>query len=279
MLIALTQELGSLEDEVAEQLAAVMGLSVMRHELEDQVAERMHVRPSLIDRLRDGNAGMVERLGIDRTTLAIYTAEQIYELATTGKVVLHGWGATMLLRSVQHAVRVRITRSLEKRVAWLMKHLDITDEDAAAAEIRRRDDAHARRMQEQFESDVHWGDPQFYDMVLNTDRLTVESCVEQIRALAQRPEFQETETSRATLRNLTLAAHVRAALRTNPATDHTSIAAEADGSTVTLRGIVVDADELRVTEEVARRVPGVARVISELRPMRSGNRFETASEG
>jgi cytidylate kinase len=34
---------------------------------------------------------------------------------------------------------------------------------------------------------VTWGDPLLYDLVLNTDRISVDSCVAQIRALAERP--------------------------------------------------------------------------------------------
>lgn len=275
-VIALTQEMGSLAKEVAEQLAADMGLALMRHELEDHVAERMHIKPSLIRRMREGKAGMIERMRTDKTTLAIYTAEELFELAAAGNVVLRGWGATMLLRPVQHVVRIRITRSLENRIAWLTENLGMKDEDAAAAEIRRSDDAHAHRMNEQF--GVRWGDPQLYDLVLNTDRMSVESCAEQIRQLTLRPEFQETEASQATLRNLTLSAHVRAALRTSPDTDHTNVTVEADRGNVVLRGIVDDADELTATEAVARRVPGVSSVTNEVRPMRASSRFVTNSD-
>ena len=275
-VIALTHEMGSLAKDVAERLAADMGLSLMRHEVEDHVAERMHVKPSLIRRVREGKAGMFERMRTDKTTLAIYTAEELFELAAAGNVVLRGWGATMLLRPVQHAVRVRITRSRANRIAWLMENLDIKDEDAAAAEIRRSDDAHAHRMNEQF--GVRWGDPRLYDLVLNTDRVSVESCALMIRQLTERPEFQETEASRAKLRNLTLAAHVRAALRATPDTDHTDVTVEADDGHVVLRGIVVDRDELNATEEVARRVPGVTSVVNEIRPMRTSNRFVTNSD-
>ena len=105
-------------------------------------------------------------------------------------MVLRGWGATCLLRPVPHVVCVRVTRSLAKRVEWLMADLDTDDAEFAEAEIRRSDDAHAARMHEQF--GVTWGDPVLYDLVLNTDRLSVDSCVEQIAQLVRRPEFAET---------------------------------------------------------------------------------------
>ena len=56
------QEMGSLAKDVAEQLARDLGLTVMRHEVVEQVSSRMHVPTSLINRLREGKAGAIERL-------------------------------------------------------------------------------------------------------------------------------------------------------------------------------------------------------------------------
>ena len=240
-VIALTQEMGSLAKDVSVQLAEEMGLELMRHEVIERVADRMQVSTSLIGRLRGGKAGFVERLTADRRSLALYTAEELFALADRGNVVLRGWGATCLLRPVPHVVCVRITRSLKKRIDWLMTHLETDDAEFAEAEIRRSDEAHAARMHAQF--GVSWGDPVLYDLVLNTDRLTVDSCVAQIRALAARPEFAETARSRALLANMALAARVKAALKDAAATADIRVTVEADHGRVSLRGIVLDADE------------------------------------
>ncbi|MFN7196411.1 MAG: transporter, partial [Hylemonella sp.] len=60
-VIAMTQEMGSLAKDVALELAATMNLAVMRHEVVDHVAGKMHVSTSLINRLREGKAGLIER--------------------------------------------------------------------------------------------------------------------------------------------------------------------------------------------------------------------------
>ena len=101
-----------------------------------------------------------------------------------------GCCATHGMQGVAHLVCVRVTRPLKQRVEWLMKSLDTDDAESAESEIRRSDQAHAARMHEQF--GVTWGDPLLYDLVLNTERLSVDSCVQQIRALVARPEFAET---------------------------------------------------------------------------------------
>ena len=64
-VIAMTQEMGSLAKDVAERLASDLGLAMMRHEVVDNVSSRMHVPTSLINRLREGKAGALERLRAD----------------------------------------------------------------------------------------------------------------------------------------------------------------------------------------------------------------------
>jgi cytidylate kinase len=264
-VVAMTHEMGSLAKDVALQLAAELKLAVMRHEVVEHVADRMHVHSSVISRLREGKAGLVERLRTDERSVAVYTAEEVLELADRGNVVLRGWGATRWLRPVPHVLCVRITRSLEQRVEWVMEHLQIDDHEFARAEVLRSDHAHAARMHQQF--GVTWGDPLLYDLILNTDRLSVDSCVQLISAMLHRPEFAETLQSRAKLHNMTLEAHARAALKANPATHDVDITLEADTGRMVLRGIVISAEEHAQSASVVATVPGVTAVDNQLRLM------------
>lgn len=264
-VIAMTQEMGSLAKDVAMHLAQTQNLAVMRHEVIDHLAEKMDISKSVIRRLREGKAGFVDRLTADEEGIALYTAEEVFELANKGNVVLRGWGATCLLHAVPHVVTVRITRSMKNRVAWLMAHLETDDADFAEAEIRRSDAAHATRMHQQF--GVTWGDPVLYDLVLNTDRLSVESCAAQIMNLVGRPEFKETKASQAVLENMTLEAHVRAALKSAPASRDVKITIEANRGHVVLSGLVLHADEHAAAEKVAAGVPGVVSVDNQVRLM------------
>ena len=273
-VIALTEEMGSLATDVADHLAADLGLAVMRHEVIDNVSTRMHVPTSLINRLREGKAGTLERLRADKASLAVYMTEEVLEVAARGDVVLRGWGATCLLRAVPHVVCVRVTRPFAQRVAWLREQLGADDIAFVEEEIRRSDRAHAARMQAQF--GVTWGDPLLYDLVLNTDRLSVETCARQIAALAQRPEFAETDASRARLQNMALAARVRAALRADAATRDIDVTVVSDAGRIVLTGIVLDADEMPAAERVARSVAGVAAVDNQLKVMARSRQFPSA---
>lgn len=273
-VIALTQEMGSLAKDVALRLAEVGKLAVMRNEVVDNIAGRMHVPASLIRRLREGQAGLVERLSTDKEQIALFTAEELFGQAVRGNVVLRGWGATVLLRPVRHVVRVRVTRPFEQRLAWLMDHLGTSNREAAETELRRSDQAHASRMHAVF--GVTWGDPLLYDLVLNTEHVSVDSCVEQILHLSRRPEFQETADSRATLEGLALSARVRAALKANESTSNVDVQIESRDGRVVLNGIVVNDQEKSETERVATAVAGVGKVDNRLHLMAITRKFTYA---
>jgi cytidylate kinase len=273
-VIAMTQEMGSLAKDVAHSLADTLGLDVMEHEVAEHLSAHMSMSKSAIRRVREGKAGLLERISVDERSLAVYTAQEVLGLADKGNIVLRGWGATCLLRPVSHVVSVRITRSLKNRVEWVANNLETDDLEFAESEIRRSDEAHAARMHQQF--GVTWGDPLLYDLVINTDRVSVESAVAQIQSLIGRPEFQETPSSRARLANMTLEAQVRAALKANAATSELRILIEANDGLIKLGGIVLRGEERADAERVAAEVAGVKGVDSQLRLMVNSKRFTSA---
>lgn len=264
-VIAMNQEMGSQGKLVAEQLAEELGLEVVRHEIIDHVAQKMHVRKSALQRYIEGNAGLLERWGTDEANLALFKVEEILALAAKGNVIIRGWGATHVLRPIPHIPCVRVGAPFATRVKWLMTCLGTDDEEMVSEEIRHSDLAHRANMQHQF--GVAWGEPMQYDITLNTERLSVATCVMMIKDLLKRPEFKETPESHAKLANLTLEYHVRAALRANSKTADVKISVSAAKSKVILEGIVASTEEHRKAAEIVSQVPGVKDVDNKLKIM------------
>ncbi len=267
-VIAMTQEMASLGKDVALGVAEKMGLQLVRHEVGDLVAGRMQVKKSLIRRIREGKASKIEKWSADEKTISIFTAEEVFDLAVKGNVLIRGWGGTLLLRSVPHIACVRVCAPTELRVKRLMERLETDDENLARREIEVDDAARAQRMGEHF--DVTWGDATLYDLTLNTERDSIATCIEQVLALVARPEFQETPESRRKLAGLALEAKARAALKADPRTAGIDISLEVSGGALTLRGIVVDDREKSLVNEVVKAVPGASAVKDELRTMAGG---------
>jgi|SRR5688572_16573187 len=267
-VITMTQEMATLGKDVALGVSEALGLQQVRHEVGDVVAGRMHVKKGLIRRIREGKAGKMEKWAADEKTISIFTAEEVFDLAVKGNVLIRGWGATLLLRPVAHIASVRVCAPLATRVHRLMERLETDDEALARREIEVDDAARAARMGEAF--NVDWGDPALYDLTLNTERVPIPACVDQVIALAKSPAFKETPESRRHLENLALQARVRAALRADERTEGIDVVIGADGGRVVLSGIVVDDREKELCRVVVEKVRGVAGVDDQLRTM-SGN--------
>jgi cytidylate kinase len=267
-VIAMTQEMATLGKDVALGVCEALGLQQVRHEVGDVVAGKMQVKKSLIRRIREGKASKIERWAADEKTISIFTAEEVYDLAVKGNVLIRGWGATVLLRGVAHIPCVQVCAPMELRVRRLMERLETDDEDLARREIATDDAARATRMGEHF--GVEWRDPELYDITLNTERIPIADCVDQVVALAKSRAFQETPQSRRHLEDLALQARARAALRADTRTNSTEVVVEAKGGSLTLRGIVVDDKEKALVGEVAAAVRGATGVANELRTMAGG---------
>ena len=267
-VITMTQEMATLGKDVALGVCEALGLAQVRHEIGDVVAGRMQVKKSLIRRLREGKASTMERWTADEKTISIFTAEEVFDLAVKGNVLIRGWGATLWLRQVSHIPAIQVCAPMSLRVTRLMGRLETSDENLARKEIRTDDAARAARMHEHF--DVEWGDPSLYDLTLNTERIPVPICVDMVVALTRNAAFAETTASRQQLLDLALAAHVRAALRSNTDTSHVDVAIAADGGVVTLSGIVSNPREHDHCGDVASAVAGVTRVDNQLGAMSGG---------
>ncbi len=273
-VIAMNQEMGSQGKFVAEKLAEELGLEIVRHEIMDHVAEKMHLRKSALQRFLEGKAGVIERWGTDEASLALFKVEEILALAAKGNVIIRGWGATHVLRPIPHIPCVRVGAPFATRVKWLMNRLDTDDEEMASEEIRHSDMAHRANMQRQF--GVTWGEPMQYDITLNTERLSVATCVEQIKQLLKRPEFEETPASRAKLANLTLEYHARAALRAHAKTADVKISISADNGKLVLEGIAASADERHAIVDVVSHVAAVKGVDNKLKVMKDVKIFPSS---
>jgi len=263
-LVAITREMGSLGNEVARGLGEALGVPVVYHEVIDHLADKMRVRKSHVIRLLDGSATLVERLTADKASLSIFTADEIFSIAARpGGAVIRGWGATHLLREVPHAVCVRVCAPFEVRKARMLERLSTDDADRVEEEIRFNDEAHTAIMRRHFS--IQWTDAEHYDVVLNTKRVPIDECVDEVLAIVRSAQFAESERSQQKLQDLVLAARVRAALRRVPETREAKVQVASDAGRVILSG-AANTDEMLAFVEVASAVPGVQDVAYRAHP-------------
>jgi cytidylate kinase len=217
-VIAMTREIGSGGTEIAARVAKRLGLEIVRSEVAaNNVARRLGVSESAVTRYLDGSASLLERWQIDRRKLFHYACEEILGLAQRGNVLIKGWGAATLLRDVPQVISVRVCAPMDFRVRVMMERLGRTDANTVRGEIERFDAARTRSLRAYF--DVEQEDARLYHIVLNTERLSIDACVNAVCELAEGPRFRDTFKSRDALANKLLEAKISSALA-----EHISVA-------------------------------------------------------
>jgi cytidylate kinase len=267
-VIAMTREMGAGSRLVALRVADQLGMAVVLHELvEHDLAEHMEVSESTIHHLSEGGATLSERWQVGSKRLAKYTAEEILALAQKGNVLIRGWGACVLLRDVPHVVRVRVCAPMEIRERSVMSRQSI-DRNAARAEIERNDATHERALKEAFGAERE--DACLYDLVLNTERLSIETCAKLVCNLAESPDFHETDHSRAILDDKLLEARMRVKLgeRFTFGMGVSGIEAKASGGRVVLKGIAIHPTLAAEAAQIVGTLPGVKDVQNQIQIVR-----------
>ena len=264
-VIAMTREMATLGKDVSAGLAERLDLKIVHHELvEHDIAALSGMRESEVHRFLEGEASLLERWRIDSKKLSHFTAQEVLELAAKGNVLIRGWGATYLLRSVPHVVCVRICAPLPFRARVLMKRMGIADPAAARREIERNDATHNGTMQRLF--GIDWTDASLYAITLNTARVPTDDCVEHIVRLIESEAFEETPASRATLLDQLIDARVRNALRGHFTAGLYAVGVDVrvDDSKVTLSGALNDERRIAEIVRLVHAVEGVKGVESQI---------------
>ncbi len=262
-LIAMNREMGSLGLEVAKGLEQALGMKIRHHEIIDHLASRARVRKSHVMSFLDGGLGLIDGLTIDKRRLSILTADEILSIADSGEpVILRGWGATSLLKDVPHAVRVCVSASRRTRVQRMMERLEINEQDQVERIVALNDEASHAVMRRHFHIDTR--DINEYDIGFNTDRMSVDACVDEIVKMVKSSRFAETEEARRKLQEVALAYHVRAAIRTHGATQHTKVRVTVKDGEVTLDGVADSIEAAEACSSMTRRLRGVKLIVNRL---------------
>ena len=255
-LIAMNREIGSLGKDVALGLESALGMKIRHHEIVDHLASRARLRKSHVISFLEGRQGLIERLTTDQVRLGVLTADEIISMAESGEpVILRGWGATSLLKEVPHAVRICISASRRTRVKRMMERLDTGEIGQVERLVDQNDESAHAVMRRHFHIDPR--DINEYDMGFNTDRVSVEQCVEEIVKLVKSSQFAETEESRRRLRDIAIAHHVRAAIRTHGSTAHCRVRVTAEDGRVCLEGVVDTIEQSEACSDITKRIRGV----------------------
>jgi CMP/dCMP kinase len=193
--LTIARDEGSLGDEIAQELSRRLEWHVFDKEIVTYISQNNHVRENLVSQLDQKSQGLLQDMISHLLTpesvpfgVAGYHVALLRTLAFIaehGAAILVGRGANFALREHGHGLYVRVTASSEIRVERLSRRWKVNAEEAhrrmQAADKERRE-----FIQQLFGKD--FDDMRFYDLVFNTDRLSIEQIVTSILPIIEGPK-------------------------------------------------------------------------------------------
>ena len=185
-VITISRQYGSLGDELAKYLADKMGTKVVnRSDLVDELFAGMG--EEVMARLTESPKFFLEcPEGSSRTYKDILVDAMKQSIRDNANVIFMGMGSSLAL-SGDGAIRVRVIASDRTR-AQRISRLDNISTDEALTALTYADRKHKRFVSTLF--DVDLTELTLYDLVLNSDCLSVEEMADSVLALASKRELR-----------------------------------------------------------------------------------------
>ncbi len=260
-IITVSRQLGSLGDEISQKVA-----QILRYEFvdKDKIAKALATygfpEPDL-EKFDEKKPPLWDSLQIQRRKFLHFLQAVIFDFARKDNVILAGRGGQVLLKNLPGVLHVRVLAPVEDRVRRLLKVGG--DEKQALRALRRSDRDSAGFIRSFF--DVDWNDPALYDLVINTQKVSVETAVNLILQSIQSPEIREAgKMTRDKLGDLVLMRKVEASLWGVLGIDVRHINLQVENGTIVLRGAVGAAADKEHCQKVISGIEGVKRVDNQL---------------
>ncbi len=256
-IVAISESAGSGGPEIGRGVASALGYEFADREIIAKAAESYGEDVTELTHATLEKPTLWERLTHSQQRYVTYIESTICELAARDNVVLVGLASTIVLGRIPHVLRVRTNAPQRLRAEWIQSHLGLTRE-AASDYVRQADRERAARVR--FLYHVDWDDPSLYDLVLNTERLSVATAVRMIEQALADERFGLRPDGRRSMLDLSVTSQAKAALMANPTTRSRFVSLACENGALTLTGMVgTEAERSAVLETVAK-VPGVTAV-------------------
>ena len=195
--------------EVAEKAAERLGYDCVSRDVLLDASEHFHIPEIKLVRAIHDAPGLLDRFTLSKKSYIAYIRSALTERVKKGNVVYHGLAGHVLLRGIDHVMKVRIIADMDDRV-----HQEIAREGGTREEALPRiwrDDEERRKWTQSLYNVDPW-DPMLYDVVIHIHRFTVDDAVEIICSAVEKERFKSTPSSEQKMADLALACAVKARL-------------------------------------------------------------------
>ncbi|MGA2874356.1 MAG: cytidylate kinase-like family protein [Nitrososphaerales archaeon] len=245
---------------LAECVSQKLGYRCVSREVLAQATKDYGVEEEILSKALTEKPGILERMAAERSHYIAYIRAALINEVKDGNIVYHGNAGHFLLRDVPQVLKVRVVASMEYRIDAAMTRNHLGREEAIRY-IEKKDEERASWTR--FLYHVDWRNPDLYDMIINLDRMSLESACKLVCDAASLDEFKAPTDWEEVLANLIQGSQVRAAIAMNKETGKSdrAVEIEANSGVITIKGVIDSWKDAEKIEQMIQKMPGVNDVI------------------
>lgn len=264
-IITVSRQIGSLGDEIADDVAAQLGYAVVdKHSIHEMMANYANVFSEELDDISEElQPGFFNRIFRQQSVYVNLISSLIYRSASDDNVVIKGRGGQFLLGERPNVINTRIVAPLEVRVFRVQK-MQKVEKVIVEELVKKHDNDRAAFIRYMFKKEV--SNPDWYDIVFNSGkfekRAIVKIMVDKAHDLDE--QYPMSEEYRRRLKALSVRKLVEATLQKEmPNSNHIHVEVDNDGIVRVSGYIGTDAEKAKA-EELSSAVPGVTSLVNEI---------------
>lgn len=195
---------------LAAHLGEALAYKVLSREVIVEAAKTYGVSETTLAEGMEHAPGLWARFTGHAEDYVLAVQATLGEMVEGGHAIYHGLAGQFLLKGLPGVLKIRLIAPFEQRLTAACEELQLNREEAIA-HIQKVDRERERWVRKLYDAD--WADSANYDLVINLGEISLDSAVDTIVQLLDRPEFRQTAEVEQAWHDFALAARVRAHLR------------------------------------------------------------------
>jgi cytidylate kinase len=265
-IITISRELAALGDETAHELANLLRYRFVDKQSLEERMKQLGVNARKIEKYDERKPGFLASISQDRDSYLHYLKTAIFSEAGQGNCVFMGRGAAAILRGLPGVLSVFLAAPLEIRLERVRGYFHC--DEHRARQILEQSDRDREGFHRYF-FDMQWKSPASYNLALNTGTLHPELCANLIKSVLEKTVDAEAETRSALrIKDLILGQQVVQTVLFERCIPVHFLEAQVSSGDVTLFGVVNSQAVAEAVLQIAKEVPAVSSVKTEIQVVR-----------